>query len=62
MVFINLNGIIFVPDQSAFLAISPFPKETKQNLTKLTKQKPKKIKKKNKKKKTNKQKNPNKTN
>lgn len=50
MVFINLNCIIFVPDQSAFLAISPFPKETKQNLTKLTKQKPKKIKKKQEKK------------
>lgn len=54
MVFINLNCIIFVPDQSAFLAISPFPKETKQNLTKLTKQKPKKFLKNKKKKQTNK--------
>lgn len=39
MVFINLNGIIFVPDQSEFLAISPCPKETKTKSNKTNKTK-----------------------
>lgn len=55
MVFINLNGIIFVPDQSEFLAISPFPKETKTKSNKTNKTTLKKSKKQTNKKKLTKQ-------